>query len=152
MVSTTEEQKEYNRQYYLKNKERIKAQTNKYYHNNKTDEVYMSKRRNTQRIYNRKLDTIKRTKNWIANNKERRNEISRDSYKKLKEIFDEKYRKDLICEHCGSINNIDHHHIDPSTKLFNVSTMFHKSDEIILAEISKCIPLCKVCHLKARNH
>ena len=42
----------------------------------------------------------------------------------------------------------DFHHLDPSTKIDNVSCMClgKRKDSIILAEIAKCILLCANCH------
>ena len=61
------------------------------------------------------------------------------------------------CSHCSlkviiddpiHYQTFDFHHLDPSTKLNNVSKlcMDKRKDSIILAEIEKCILLCANCH------
>ena len=57
------------------------------------------------------------------------------------------------CAKCGYKDNPDilhYHHIDPSTKINNVSRMVGKNHSIerILKEINKCKLLCITCHHK----
>tara|TARA_Y100000310_G_C20038617_1_gene515124 strand:+ start:69 stop:500 length:432 start_codon:yes stop_codon:yes gene_type:complete len=74
----------------------------------------------------------------------RRNRIRRQ------QEFNE-YKKTLECIICGyneDPTKLDHHHRDPATKLFTVSTEasgrgFSKT---MLQEIAKCDVLCKQCH------
>jgi hypothetical protein len=59
-------------------------------------------------------------------------------------------KRSLSCVDCGESRAVclDFHHIDPSTKISNVSQMVigSFSKELIIQEIAKCIPLCKNCH------
>ena len=54
------------------------------------------------------------------------------------------------CYRCGihDFRCLEFHHLDPTTKAFNISTELGKSISIkrLLAEISKCIVLCANCH------
>lgn len=56
------------------------------------------------------------------------------------------------CYDCGEHNIycLDFHHIDPSTKLFNISTMVSKGvkHEKLMNELEKCVVLCSNCHRK----
>lgn len=57
----------------------------------------------------------------------------------------------LSCTVCGysrCSKAIEFHHIDPRTKLFNISqvTKNRVNKEVFLAELAKCIPLCANCH------
>lgn len=51
------------------------------------------------------------------------------------------------CRKCGEDRYwvIDAHHIDPATKLFEVSKA-RRGIEITKKELKKCIPLCSNCH------
>lgn len=56
------------------------------------------------------------------------------------------------CELCPAQptpqQNLDFHHIDPSTKLFGLADGYKHSWEEALIEIGKCMILCPSCHLK----
>ena len=75
--------------------------------------------------------------------------------KKKKEQINQ-YKMTVGCAHCGYKDNPDilhFHHIDPSTKIANVSRMVGKnhSMEKIKQEIDKCILLCITCHHKVHD-
>lgn len=38
------------------------------------------------------------------------------------------------------------HHRDPSTKVYNISTIYRRSEKVIWKEIAKCDVLCQNCH------
>lgn len=56
------------------------------------------------------------------------------------------------CIRCGENDSccLDYHHIDPSTKVDQVSNLIRnkRCREVILAEIAKCECLCANCHRK----
>lgn len=60
------------------------------------------------------------------------------------------------CLHCRNDEPsvLDFHHIDPETKLYNVSEMVGRgmSIELIFDEIAKCIVLCSNCHRKVERN
>lgn len=41
---------------------------------------------------------------------------------------------------------LEHHHVDPSTKMYDVSRMYLSSLDTLEAELEKCDVLCKPCH------
>lgn len=51
------------------------------------------------------------------------------------------------CVVCGSVENIQFDHVDPATKLWNISDGAWKaSEKAFWAEVAKCQLLCKPCH------
>jgi len=79
--------------------------------------------------YNSKKEYLKLyNKNWV---KKRRQQF-------MAEIGE--------CYFCGTDQNIELHHIDPSEK--ESHKIFSWSDERIQDELKKCIPLCQECHIK----
>lgn len=50
------------------------------------------------------------------------------------------------CAVCGSVEELEFDHIDPTTKSFNVSAWWSLARETFLAELSKCQLLCKPHH------
>jgi hypothetical protein len=72
-------------------------------------------------------------------------------YKRFKneQVFVNEYKQNKSCIRCGENRYwvIDFHHIDPSTKSYDISNMSGKfSKENILKEITKCVTLCRNCH------
>ena len=64
------------------------------------------------------------------------------------------YKSNLKCAACPESEScvIDFHHVDPTTKKFDVSQkVWETSWDTLLIEINKCIPLCKNCHAKLHN-
>jgi hypothetical protein len=53
--------------------------------------------------------------------------------------------KDKYCVKCGSIENLENHHLDPSQKIS--SSVWSWSLEKRDAELAKCEVLCYDCHL-----
>lgn len=97
------------------------------------------------------------------NNKKRANyksnltirlEYKKKSQSRRREI--KKWFKDIKsqyrCVKCGESHPacIDFHHLDPTTKVAEVSSMvlMTQSKEAILSEIAKCVPICSNCHRK----
>ncbi len=54
------------------------------------------------------------------------------------------------CSSCGRKDDLEFHHIDPSTKSFTIAKMWSVSLERFREEIKKCKLLCGPCHRK--NH
>lgn len=53
-----------------------------------------------------------------------------------------------ICAICGTTEALDFDHIDPATKLFNISKGWRYSEELFWAEVAKCQLLCRPHHLE----
>jgi hypothetical protein len=51
------------------------------------------------------------------------------------------------CEDCGGTDQLEFDHIDPSTKIRNISTLNTASDERFWVEVTKCRLLCRPCHV-----
>jgi len=69
----------------------------------------------------------------------------RDNIIKLaKELFG--YYKCSICGYDKCIRALHFHHIDKSTKDYQISNMYSFSDEKIIQEMKKCIIVCANCH------
>lgn len=51
------------------------------------------------------------------------------------------------CVICGSTENLQLDHINPSTKKFNVGKLWSVNQEEFLEEITKCQLLCFTCHI-----
>lgn len=50
------------------------------------------------------------------------------------------------CIDCEAMTHLHFHHLDPSTKLFEVSQMGGYSDALFRAEVAKCVVVCDECH------
>lgn len=60
------------------------------------------------------------------------------------------YKSSLQCQCCGENTTVclDFHHIDPSTKSFQLSNPSTRGWEAIMEEVAKCVVVCKNCHTK----
>lgn len=54
------------------------------------------------------------------------------------------YFADKLCKRCGSLENLELDHIDPSTKISN--SIWSWSEERRIEELAKCQVLCHDCH------
>ena len=54
--------------------------------------------------------------------------------------------KCMVCDYAKYIGSLDIHHLDPKIKDKNFSCMRGWCKERILAEIEKCVLLCRNCH------
>ena len=55
-----------------------------------------------------------------------------------------------VCQRpgCGSTEDLEFHHRDPSEKSFAISQRWHRPWEQTLAELQKCDLVCGACHKK----
>lgn len=51
-----------------------------------------------------------------------------------------------ICVNCGSKENLEIDHIDPSLKTMNLSKMWNITEQRYLNELNLCQVLCNACH------
>lgn len=82
--------------------------------------------------------------------------VDRDKYNNYMNVYMkqryEKRRKIAIallggqCNICGSIDDLEFDHIDPSTKVMTVARASSLSELRWNEEIAKCQLLCKICH------
>lgn len=52
------------------------------------------------------------------------------------------------CVDCGSTENLEFDHVDPSTKSYPISHHWNQNWEIFVAEVDKCELRCTECHVK----
>ncbi len=91
-------------------------------------------------------------KKFYSDHKERRNEDTMKRMKKHKEFVED--LKKNPCEDCGNVFPtccMDFDHVDPTTKVKNISRMLGSSKDKILEEIKKCQLVCANCH-RIRTH
>ena len=84
---------------------------------------------------------------WYQKNKDKV-KIAAQAAKKRKSKWFRELKSKYSCSRCG-LNHpaiIDFHHVDPTQKDFMIARFDSKSKAKILAEIKKCIPLCRNCH------
>jgi len=75
-------------------------------------------------------------------------ERARGRYEELKEWL-QILRTINGCEDCETHEGLlDFHHVDPSTKRFNISDMTNHSLDTLDDELEKCVVLCPPCHKK----
>ena len=58
------------------------------------------------------------------------------------------YKASEGCKYCpeSAPEVLVFHHRDPSTKVYNISTIYRRSEKVIWKEIAKCDVLCQNCH------
>jgi len=76
----------------------------------------------------------------------RSKEYARQRWQARKELALE--RLEGKCAGCGSSEDLQFDHIDPSTKEHKISSIYTYSMERFLAEVDKCQLLCRECHEK----
>lgn len=92
--------------------------------------------------------TIERERERSSKEKERKAKERKQRRTQCAEI-----RRERGCQDCGTKEGtLDFHHIDPTTKSFNIAqeSSSHAWARI-LEEIAKCEVLCHRCHLKRRK-
>lgn len=50
------------------------------------------------------------------------------------------------CADCGTHEDLNFHHLDPSTKSYDVTQMVNRSAVAFEAELAKCVVVCVTCH------
>jgi hypothetical protein len=121
-------QREYGRQYYLRNKAKHDERCRLYYANNKS----------AQDDYRRKY--------YLTNKKEIRRRVD-DWRDQRRQLLDQ--LRDRPCMDCGGkfpgvVMEFDHR--DSSTKVGEISTLIYYKLEVLMAEIEKCDHVCANCH------
>jgi len=140
----SELQKEYARQYYQKNREKINARRREKYRKDLEESRRLAKKRQSEfrkanpKYYRRKYYKSKKKPDWVKKPIWWRKE------------FVNRYKEMVGCEECGGRYKgyvLDLHHIDPGQKSFTVSACnVNRKHELIRQEIKKCEVLCANCH------
>jgi hypothetical protein len=124
-ASHREEQRAYGRAYYARHREELLAKR----------KVYDAEHRDELAAYHAR---------YRAEHRERHRMRQQRHLRWMKDI-----KEAQGCTDCGTHGGLlDHHHIDPETRLLCVSGMANHSLEAILDEIAKCAVLCRSCHQK----
>ena len=130
-------EKKKQKEYYEAHKDESRERVKRFY------EIHREKKNQYSRdYYARVKDTPEykeKAKQYSRNRKENRQRIRND--------FLAKWRKP--CQKCGEqrLYLIQFHHIDPSTKEFDVSTnVSYKKRDKCEEEVKKCVCLCSNCH------
>jgi len=132
----------YKQKYYLKNKEKLRAQQAAWYQMKKEDPEYME----TRRAGNRKWYSERGGKEVRDAYNKKYQEDGRKEKRRQKRLQEMKDKLGNKCVKCGSTKNLQFDHIDPKTKCFNVNPQ--DSWKKTLPELYKCQLLCPPCHLK----
>jgi len=136
---------EYKKEYYSKNKEKIKAKTNRYYHEN------IAKVKAQRKEYReRNKDRLKaKKKEYYQESKEKLKPHWKEYRDKNMQEFISTYKTGKCCEICGYKEYpeiLQFHHKGEKKKSFDISTFRRKKPELLKTEIDKCILLCPNCH------
>jgi len=91
---------------------------------------------------------------WVLKNPDYHKTKSKDRYIRWR-IWFVALKKTYSCVDCGNDDYrvLDFHHIDNSTKEYNISQMVTKkmAKKKILKELEKCVALCANCHRIRHN-
>lgn len=95
--------------------------------------------------------TTQQIYHWRKSNPDKAQRLDERNAKRLEErkALIEALKIDAGCFDCGYKDYacaLQFHHIDPTTKLTNVSKMYNRALKVIQEEIHKCILLCANCH------
>lgn len=77
---------------------------------------------------------------YVGNEREYHREYSRKRRAALLALLGEE------CAKCGSREDLQFDHVDPSEKSFNISSNMTASNQIVRQELAKCQLLCGDCH------
>jgi hypothetical protein len=113
------------RNYRLKNPDLVKAGIKKYY------------------LSNRDI-CIRRSIDWTIANREQKY-VNNDNYEIRRREILEEVKQQYGCLFCEGINDLEFHHVEGKTKLFNIGRN-PRNFNLTINEIRKCIILCKTHH------
>lgn len=97
----------------------------------------------------------KKIRQHYRDNKEYYIKKSKKNNKSYKQRFMD-FKRTLSCTDCNmSFKDepymCEFHHLDPSTKDYNLSNLKESSMKKIMEEVDKCVPLCPNCHRRRHN-
>ena len=152
--------KEYYKEYYLKNKEKIAKKNKKYYIDHKEKLAEQKKKwckenpekmkEHRKRYYIKNRERIlEYDKQWKEKNPEYIKEYQRE-YRKKKRNFISNYKLSKGCDVCGynkCASALDFHH-NNGNKEYNIGGIARRISDTnkIKKEMEKCTVLCRNCH------
>jgi len=171
------EKKKYFRDYYEKNKNRIKERKKKYREENKDkikerrkdyyqknkDKVKQKMKKyyqaNRDKIIKRVVEYEQKNKEVVAKRKKDYRRRNREKFNTQQKVKIEKTYRWLLeikrgrkCAACGESNPLVlvFHHTKPNNKVADITAMVGRgfSKKKILREIQKCVVLCQNCHVE----
>lgn len=137
---TKEERKEYMRKYRQEHKEKFKEKDHKYYQEHREELRNYHKQYGSKYRQEHKEKIKEKDRKYYQKHKEEINQQRKDTLAKLKIMLGGK------CTHCGTTKNLQFHHVDKSTKKFNIAAKANSTAKCLLTELKKCILLCGTCH------
>lgn len=139
-------------------KEKAREYARKYRKENKEKVNQMQRR---WRATHKDMASEQRKRKYL-NNLQREKEYSKQRFQNKKEYYYQKRREYMValqewvnsmknangCKICGSLEQLEYHHINPETKIMSIADMVTamKNKNEILGEIMKCEVLCSPCH------
>lgn len=95
--------------------------------------------------------TVRSRERRLASGDDRSDEINTTKHRQRRRKREAIVYKGGACVDCGGVFHqaaFDFHHVDPSTKLYNVATRLGRgaSIELCKEELDKCVLLCSNCH------
>lgn len=157
MPKTSEARRAYALKYYYSHRDELRVQQNAYsaahrdekraydvaYRQSHGEEIaaYLSAYYQRHKVEARALGAARYRENRAA--------IAARSAKEFAEFTEwlQILRTNNGCEDCGTHEGmLHHHHVDPETKLYNISCMYSCSLDTLEDELEKCVVLCCSCH------
>lgn len=146
----TEAELKYQREYYAKNKERLREQAREYRKKNR-DRINEMKRLNDAKPENKARKAAWAAADYLAKREQHMARIRSRIEKHLQYMNEVSMKygcQNKDCKWHGELKpyQLCFHHLDPSTKETDVAKMLSWSLEKIKVEINKCVVLCLNCH------
>lgn len=145
-----EKRKEYRKRYYEANKDKIAERCRKYRQENK-EAILAQKRQYESQPHRKEIKKLKSQREYRDNRKAiiaRQTQRRRERKQFLDEVALRYGCQNPDCCWQGSFDpcQITFHHFDPSQKEIEVAKMHSWSFEKIVAEVNKCVCVCRNCH------
>lgn len=144
-----EKNREYNREYYRNNPEFQKRQIERQKKRWANDPEHRA-RVNELRATPKYRERARRTQNErYKNDPEYRAQMREDGKRRRAErwALAESVIGPRVCSQCQSTKKIHAHHVDSTTKCFDLSDGPKRKVEEFMAEVRKCVWLCRTCHI-----
>ena len=150
--------KEYMKEYHKLHKEEIMRRHRKYYKSHREELKEHSKKYNKEHKEDKK-EYNKEYRELHREEIKKYRELHREETKKYNEKHNKKHKnilralsleiKSKGCIRCGYKDNMRKllfHHVDPSTKKYNIANLWSRTIKQHKEELDKCVVLCFKCH------